>query len=52
MKNRATANHNLATISALPKSYMALMNQFPLRPIKNAADYDSAAENRSPPGAA
>jgi HTH-type transcriptional regulator / antitoxin HigA len=42
MKNRAT---NIpAAISALPKSYLALMAEFPLRPIKNGAEYDRAAK--------
>jgi len=41
MKKRAT---NLpAAVSALPKSYLALMGEFPLRPVKNGAEYDRAA---------
>jgi HTH-type transcriptional regulator / antitoxin HigA len=31
-------------ISALPKSYLALMGEFPLRPIKNGTEYDRAAK--------
>jgi HTH-type transcriptional regulator / antitoxin HigA len=41
MKNRST---NIPpAIAALPKSYLALMGEFPLRPIKNGAEYDRAA---------
>lgn len=32
------------TIATLPKSYLALMGQFPLRPIMNATEYDRAAK--------
>jgi antitoxin component HigA of HigAB toxin-antitoxin module len=32
-----------AAIAALPKSYLALMGEFPLRPIRNEAEYDRAA---------
>jgi len=31
------------SISALPKSYLALMGEFPLRPVMNDAEYDRAA---------
>lgn len=31
-------------IARLPKSYLALMGEFPLRPIRNGADYDRAAK--------
>ncbi|MGD0462334.1 MAG: helix-turn-helix domain-containing protein [Tepidisphaeraceae bacterium] len=40
MKNRANIP---AAIGALPKSYLALMGEFPLRPIKNGGEYDRAA---------
>jgi HTH-type transcriptional regulator / antitoxin HigA len=39
MKNRIPA-----AISALPKSYLALMGEFALRPITNGAEYDRAAK--------
>jgi HTH-type transcriptional regulator/antitoxin HigA len=42
MKSRATINIP-AAISALPKSYLALMGEFPLRPIRNGTEYDRAA---------
>jgi len=32
-----------AALSALPKSYLALMVEFPLRPIRNGSEYDRAA---------
>jgi antitoxin component HigA of HigAB toxin-antitoxin module len=32
-----------AALSALPDSYLALMGEFPLRPIRNGAEYDRAA---------
>ena len=32
-----------ASISVLPKSYLAPMGEFPLRPIRNGAEYDRAA---------
>ena len=31
------------SLAALPKSYLALMGRFPLRPIKNRAEYTRAA---------
>ena len=43
MKDRASARV-FATLSALPKSYLALMAQFPLRPVRTVADYDRAAK--------
>jgi HTH-type transcriptional regulator/antitoxin HigA len=43
MKNRATAKV-FATLAALPRSYLALMGEFPLRPIRTAADYDRATK--------
>jgi HTH-type transcriptional regulator / antitoxin HigA len=37
-------NHSIpAAIAALPKSYLALMAELPLRPIKNGSEYDRAA---------
>jgi antitoxin component HigA of HigAB toxin-antitoxin module len=42
MKNRAIINIP-AALRALPKSYLALLGEFPLRPIRNAAEYDRAA---------
>ena len=45
MKNRpAKAATIPPAIAALPKSYLALMAEFPLRPIKNGAEYDRAAK--------
>jgi antitoxin component HigA of HigAB toxin-antitoxin module len=42
MKTRTT---NIpAAISALPRSYLALLAEFPLRPIKNGTEYDRAAK--------
>jgi antitoxin component HigA of HigAB toxin-antitoxin module len=32
-----------ASVAALPKSYLALMGEFPLRSIRNQAEYDRAA---------
>ncbi|MGD0141209.1 MAG: helix-turn-helix domain-containing protein [Tepidisphaeraceae bacterium] len=43
MNNRAAAKIP-AAVSALPKSYLALMGEFPLRPIKNGTDYDRVAK--------
>jgi HTH-type transcriptional regulator / antitoxin HigA len=42
MKNRAAAKIP-AAIAALPKSYLELMGEFPLRPIRNGTEYDRAA---------
>ena len=42
MKKRAAKNIP-AAISALPKSYLALMGEFPLCPIKNGTEYERAA---------
>jgi HTH-type transcriptional regulator / antitoxin HigA len=42
MSNR-TANHVPAAVAALPKSYLALMGEFPLCAIKREADYACAA---------
>lgn len=33
-----------AAIASLPKSYLALIGEFPLRPIKNGAEYGRAAK--------
>jgi HTH-type transcriptional regulator/antitoxin HigA len=33
-----------AGIAALPRSYLALMGEFPLRPIKSGAEYDRAVK--------
>ncbi|MGA3068216.1 MAG: hypothetical protein ABSF29_15335, partial [Tepidisphaeraceae bacterium] len=33
-----------ATLAALPKSYLALMAEFPLRPIRNGGEYDRAVK--------
>jgi HTH-type transcriptional regulator / antitoxin HigA len=41
MKSRA--NNIPATVFALPKSYLALMGAFPLRPIRNGTEYERAA---------
>jgi HTH-type transcriptional regulator / antitoxin HigA len=43
MKNRAASNIP-AAVSALPKSYLALMGEFPLRPIRNGTEYGRAAK--------
>lgn len=43
MKNASPANFSRA-ILALPRSYLALMAEFPLRPIKNSGEYDRAAK--------
>jgi HTH-type transcriptional regulator/antitoxin HigA len=40
---RPTANHVPPAVAALPKSYLALMGEFPLRPIKSELEYDRAA---------
>ena len=42
MKNRF-ASRIPAAVAALPKSYLALMAEFPLRPIRNGSEYDRAA---------
>ncbi len=42
MKNRVTKIP--AAITALPPSYLALLGEFPLRPIKNGAEYNRAAK--------
>jgi HTH-type transcriptional regulator/antitoxin HigA len=40
MKTRAS---NIpSALAALPKSYLALLGQFPLRPLRNGAEYDRA----------
>lgn len=41
MKNRAASIP--PAVAALPRSYLALMGEFPLRPIKSGAEYDRAA---------
>jgi len=44
MKNRTAPGVNVpAAIAALPRSYLALMAEFPLRPIKSGAEYSRAA---------
>jgi HTH-type transcriptional regulator/antitoxin HigA len=43
MKSRGSAKV-IAALAALPKSYLALMAEFPLRPIRTTADYDRAAK--------
>jgi antitoxin component HigA of HigAB toxin-antitoxin module len=42
VKNRVRAPVP-AAIAALPGGYLALMGEFPLRPIRNGAEYDRAA---------
>jgi len=38
------ATHKLPPkLAAMPRSYLALMGEFPLRPIRNDAEYDRAA---------
>jgi HTH-type transcriptional regulator/antitoxin HigA len=41
VKHRTAARIN-AAIAALPKSYLALMAEFPLRPIRSGSEYDRA----------
>ena len=41
MKKHATSIP--PAVSALPKSYLGLMGEFPLRPVRNGAEYDRAA---------
>src|SRR5208337_4144729 len=41
MRNRIAASIP-AALAALPKSYLALMGEFPLRPIKNEGEYSRA----------
>jgi antitoxin component HigA of HigAB toxin-antitoxin module len=41
MRNRVAASIP-AALAALPKSYLALMGEFPLRPIKNGSEYSRA----------
>ena len=44
MKNRTSPGAKVpAAIAALPRSYLALMAEFPLRPFKSGAEYDRAA---------
>lgn len=43
MKNQATASNVPPGVAALPKSYLALMGEFPLRPIRSRSEYDRAA---------
>src|SRR5260370_2995681 len=33
-----------AAVAALPRSYLALMGEFPLRPIRHRAEYDRATK--------
>jgi antitoxin component HigA of HigAB toxin-antitoxin module len=42
MRNRVTKI--LAAIAALPPSYLALLAEFPLRPIRNGSEYNRAAK--------
>jgi len=44
MKNRNMTSRIPAAVAALPASYLALMGEFPLRPIKNGAEYARAAK--------
>ena len=46
MEGRAMKNRDEipASLSALPKSYLRLMAEFPLRPIRNGAEYTRAAK--------
>jgi antitoxin component HigA of HigAB toxin-antitoxin module len=37
-----------AAVAALPKSFLALMAEYPFRPIRTAADYDRAARIELP----
>lgn len=39
----STSNTIPASVRALPASYLALLGEFPLRPIQNGAEYDRAA---------
>jgi HTH-type transcriptional regulator/antitoxin HigA len=41
MKNRAATIP--PAVAALPRSYLALLGEFPLRPVKSRAEYDRAA---------
>jgi HTH-type transcriptional regulator / antitoxin HigA len=44
MKNRIAGKGSIPpTIAALPRSYLALLAEFPLRPIRSVAEYDRAA---------
>jgi HTH-type transcriptional regulator/antitoxin HigA len=42
MSNR-TANNVPTAVAALPKAYLALLGEFPLRPIARESDYERAA---------
>ena len=44
MKNRTESDGVPAAVCALPKSYLALLGEFPLRPIRNGAEYDRATK--------
>ena len=41
MKNRTAAD--VPSLAHLPESYLRLIGEFPLRPIKSGADYETAA---------
>ena len=43
MKNQ-NSTKGAAPLAALPKSYLALMAEFPLRPIRSRAEYDRSAK--------
>src|SRR4051794_31812833 len=43
MKTQARATAIPRAVAALPGRYLALMGEFPLRPIRNDAEYDRAA---------
>lgn len=44
MKNQAVNLRSIpSTFAGLPKSYLALMEEFPLLPIRNTSEYDRAA---------
>ena len=43
MKSRIAASDVPASVASLPKSYLALMGEFPLRPIRSRSECDRAA---------
>jgi HTH-type transcriptional regulator/antitoxin HigA len=42
VKHRTSVKPIPAAVAALPASYLSLMGEFPLRPVKTARDYDRA----------
>jgi HTH-type transcriptional regulator/antitoxin HigA len=44
MEKRALKKGVPEAVAALPQSYLALMGEFPLRPIRSGAEYDRAAK--------